>query len=192
MPNLSSLKSTRMWEKTALIKEEADAQKLLQEKHGNKLEDVIRIHLATGKVLLNLEARFSRVESASGKLMDAYDQNNDTEGAEQFQQTLDKDAELMDNVVSRISELTMMKEELERVRKNFETQDRRSQTTQPTTIDTPGANLANIWSQSTHGAIRPPSLDITLFDIMKWRQFGTNLKLQYIRPAIPQLTNLIT
>lgn len=170
MPILSSLKSTRTREKRALIKEEADAQRLLQEQHGNNLEDVIRIHLATGKVLLNLETKFSRLESANDKLAEAYDQNNDEDGAEQFQQTLDEDAALMDNVVSRISELKMMKEELERVRKNVEAH---SQTTQPTTIDTPGVNLANIWSQSTHGAIRPPQLDITPFDgdVMKWREF---------------------
>ena len=165
-------KSTRTREKRVLSKEEADAQRLLQEQHGNILEDVIRIHLATEKMLLNLETKFSRLESANDKLADAYDHNNDADGAEQFQQTLNEDAELMDNIVSRISdlELKMMKEELETVRKKVEIH---SHTTQPTTIDTPGVNLANIWSQSTHGAIRPPQLDITPFDrdVMKWREF---------------------
>ena len=86
-----------------------DAQRLLQEQHGNKLEDVIRIHLAIRKVLLNLKTKFSKLESANDKLADAYDQNNDVDGVEQFQQMLDEDAKLMDNAVSRISELKMIK-----------------------------------------------------------------------------------
>ena len=86
---------------------------------------------------------------------------------------LDEDAELMDNVVSRISELKVMKEELERVRKNLEAQSSHSQTTQATPLDTSGVNIANIWSQSTHGPIRPPHLDIIAYDgdVMKWQEF---------------------
>ena len=122
MPTLNSLKSTRTREKRALVKEEANAQKVLQEQHGNKLEEVMKIHLVAGKVLLNLETKFARVESANDKLVDAYDQSEDTEGAELFQQTLDEDAELMDNVVSRISELKIMKEELKRVCSQLEAQ----------------------------------------------------------------------
>ena len=57
---------------------------------------MIRFHLATGKVLLNLEAKFTRVESAKDKVIDTFEQNNGTDGAEQFQH---EDAELMDNVV---------------------------------------------------------------------------------------------
>ena len=67
MPILSSLKSSRTREKKALIKEEAEAQKLLQEKPSNNLEDMTHLQLAIGKVLLNLEAKFSRVESANDK-----------------------------------------------------------------------------------------------------------------------------
>jgi len=173
MPTLNSLKSTRTQEKRALVKEEANAQKVLQEQHSNKLEEVIEIHLVAGKVLLNLETKFTRVESANDKLVDAYDKSEDTEGAELFQQTLDEDAELMDNVVSRISELKIMKEELERVRSQLEAQVAHSETTQSNPIDTPGVNLASIWSQSTLGAIRPPKLEITPFDgdIMKWWEF---------------------
>jgi len=42
MPAVSMLKSSRAREKRALVKEEAEAQKLLQEHHSNNLEDVIR------------------------------------------------------------------------------------------------------------------------------------------------------
>ena len=141
----------------------------MQEQHSNKLEEVIKIHVVAGKLLLNLETKFARVESANDKLVDAYDQSEDTEGVELFQQTLDEDAEVMDNVVSRISELKIMKEELERGHSQLEAQVACSETTQSNPIDTPGVNLASIWSQSTLGAIRPPKLEITPFvgDIMK-------------------------
>ena len=41
-----------------------------------------------GKVLLNLEAKLARLDE---KLVEAYDQNNNTEAAEQFQNILDED-----------------------------------------------------------------------------------------------------
>lgn len=172
MPAVSTLKSSRAREKRALIKEEAEAQKLLQEHHSNNLEDVIRLHLATGKILLNLETKLSRVESANEKIIEACDSNNDTTSAEQFQKELDEDAELMDAVLSRTSELKVMKEELERVRKNLETQSSNS-TAHTAPISTSDVNLSNIWSQSTPGPIKPPQIDIRPFDgdVMKWREF---------------------
>ena len=172
MPAVSTLKNSRAREKRALIKEEAEAQKLLQEHHSNNLEDVIRLHLATGKILLNLETKLSRVESANEKIIEACDSNNDTTSAEQFQRELDEDAELMDAVLSKTSELKMMKEELERVRKNLETQSSNS-TAHTAPINTSDVNLSNIWSQSTPGPIKPPQIDIRPFDgdVMKWREF---------------------
>ena len=143
MPAVSTLKSSRAREKRALIKEEAEAQKLLQEHHSNNLEDVIRLHLATGKILLNLETKLSRVESANEKIIEACDSNNDTTSAEQFQKELDEDAELMDAVLSRTSEMKVMKEELERVRKNLETQ-RSNSTAHTAPISTSDVNLSNI------------------------------------------------
>ena len=172
MPAVSTLKNSRAREKRALIKEEAEAQKLLQEHHSNNLEDVIRLHLATGKILLNLETKLSRVESANEKIIEACDSNNDTTSAEQFQKELDEDAELMDAVLSRTSELKVMKEELERVRKNLETQSSNS-TAHTAPISTSDVNLSNIWSQSTPSPIKPPQIDIRPFDgeVMKWREF---------------------
>ena len=67
---MSTLKSSCAWEKRALIKEEGEAQKLL-EKHSNNLEDVIRLHLATGTILLNLETKLSGVELANKKVIGA-------------------------------------------------------------------------------------------------------------------------
>lgn len=75
MPIISTLKSSCTRERRALIKEETEAQKLLQEKCSNNLEEVSRLHMAVGKVLLNLEVKLSRLESANDKLTDAFEQN---------------------------------------------------------------------------------------------------------------------
>ena len=50
----------------------------------------------------------------------AYEHNEDQEGAEQFQGILDEEAELIDGVLSRISELKILKGELERKRNEIE------------------------------------------------------------------------
>ena len=167
MPAVSTLKSSRAREKRVLIKEEGEAQKLLLEKHSNNLEDVIRLHQATGTILLNLETKLSRVELANEKVIEACESNNDTTSAEQFQK------ELMDTVLSRMSELKVMKEELERVRKTLETQNSNSSTVHTAPMGTSGVNLSNIWSQSTPGPIKPPQIDISPFDgdMMKWHEF---------------------
>ena len=58
MPTGSSLKSACTQDKKVLIKEESEAQKLLQEKLPNNLEDVLHLLMTAGKVLLNLEVKF--------------------------------------------------------------------------------------------------------------------------------------
>ena len=66
MPIISTLKSSRTRERRVLVKEETEAQKLLQENYSNNLEDVTRLHMVVGKVLLNLEVKLPRLESAGG------------------------------------------------------------------------------------------------------------------------------
>jgi len=102
--------SSQTPEKRALIKEEGEAQKLLQETHNNNIENVLCLHMAIGKVLLNLELKLSRLESANEKVVDVHEQNNDTEGAEQFQKALDEEADLIDDVLTRTSELKVTRE----------------------------------------------------------------------------------
>ena len=99
-----------MLRKKALIKEEGEAQKLLLEKHSNNLEDVIRLHLATGNWNDITKFRDKTFELANEKVIEACESNNDTTGAEQFQKELDEDAELMDAVLSKTSELKVIKE----------------------------------------------------------------------------------
>ena len=147
MPVISTLKSSYTRERRALIKEETKAQGLLQETYSNTLEDVTCLHMAVGKVLLNLEVKFSRLESANEKLIDAFEQNKDSEGAEQFQQVLDDDAEWIDGVLTKTSELKVLKAELERMHKELEIHSRGTRPTQTSPLHTSDVNTTNIWSQ---------------------------------------------
>ena len=73
MPALSSLKSNRTRAKTALAKEEEEANTLLQSELTELNEDreIDRYLLSIGKVILNLETKLARLETADEKLMDA-------------------------------------------------------------------------------------------------------------------------
>ena len=100
--------------------------------------------------------KLSRLELANEKLSEAYEQANDTEGAEQFQLTLDEESEVIDGVIDKVSQLKILKEELEQRRHKGET-----------------TGIANIWSPQPIAPLRPPQLDITQFggDILKWQEF---------------------
>ena len=73
--------------------------------------------LSIGKVILNLETKLARLETANEKLIDALEQNEDTTSTEEFQYTLDEDAELTDGVIDKLSQLKLLKEEVERRRR---------------------------------------------------------------------------
>ena len=121
MPVITTLKSSQTREKRALLKEEAEAQRILQT-NVNDDRTEIRCHLLNiGKVLLSLEMKLSRLELANEKLSEAYEQANDTEGAEQFQLTFDEESEIIDGVIDKVSQLKILKEELEQRRRETET-----------------------------------------------------------------------
>ena len=148
-----------------MLKEEAEAQKILQKDFATADRTEIVHHLlAIGKVLLNLETKLSRLELANEKLNEAYEQNSDLEGAEQFQLILDEESEVIDGVIDKVSQLKVLKEELEQRRRGSEV---RQVQTQPT----PG--IANIWSPQDIGPLKLPQLDIAPFsgDILKWQEF---------------------
>ena len=120
---------------------------------------------------MNLKKKLSRLEIANEKLAEAYGQSEDAVAAEQFQTVLDEDSELVDGIIDKISQLKILKEELERKRKESESityqnaeqrieqmleQVRQIQSThQPT-------GVSSIWSQPTLGPLKPPQLDIAL------------------------------
>ena len=106
---ISSLKSSRTREKKSLLKEETEAQELLQ-KENDDTQEIGQFLMLVGKVLLNLETKLARLEATNEKLMEAYDQGNDAEAAEQFQNVLDEDTELTKVIIDKISQLKVFKE----------------------------------------------------------------------------------
>ena len=120
MPLFTTLKSSRTREKRALIRENPEADTLVQTEFSDDPQEMLKLSLSIGKVLLNLETKLVRLETANDKLAEAYDQAEDTDAAEQFQTTLDKDSELIDNTITNISQLKLLKEEFERKRRELE------------------------------------------------------------------------
>ena len=120
MPVISSLKSNRTREKKALLKEETEAKKVLQTPCTSDPVEAERLLMSVGKITLNLEKKLSRLEIASEKLAEAYGQSEDAVAAEQFQTILDEDSELVDGIIDKISQLKILKEELERKCKESE------------------------------------------------------------------------
>ena len=116
MPALSSLKSNRTRAKTALAKEEAKANTLLQREltEQNEHREIDHYLLSISKVILNLATKLACLETANEKLIDALEQSEETTSAEEFQFTLDEDAELNDEVIDKLSQLKLLKKEVEK------------------------------------------------------------------------------
>ena len=99
-----------------MAKEEAEANTLLQREltELNEHREIDRYLLSIGKVILNLETKLERLETANEKLIDALEQSEETTSTEEFQFTLDEDAELTDEVIDKLSQLKLLKEEEEK------------------------------------------------------------------------------
>ena len=82
--------------------------------------EIVRFCVLIGKVVLNLETKLSRLEVANDRLADAYDAGDDAEATRQFHATLDEDVEFIDGVISKVSQLKTLKEEVERRRRELE------------------------------------------------------------------------
>ena len=120
MPALSTLKGNRTRAKTALVRQEAEANELLQRDTTDADEHQInQLCLLVGKVTLNLETKLTRLEVANDKLADAYEAAGNTESARQFETVLEEDGEFIDNIIGRVSQLRTLKEELERKRREL-------------------------------------------------------------------------
>ena len=133
--------------------------------------------MLVGKVLMNLEVKLGQLEAANEKLNDAFEQSKDTEGADSFQVVLDEEAEFINGILTKISELKVIKVEVERKRNELETAQihtsSHSDTTEATTSP-PHAAIASIWTQpSQQGPIKPQHIEIAPFDgnVLKWQEF---------------------
>jgi len=74
------------------------------------------------------------LETENDKLIEALEYSEDSKVTEQFQNTLDEESEMIDDVISKISQLKVMKEETERVRKLTGSNAKGNRTITTTTI----------------------------------------------------------
>ena len=102
-----------------MAKEEAEANALLQREltELNEHRKIDRYLLSISKAILNLETKLARLETANEKLIDALEQSEDTTSTEEFQFTLDEDAELTNEVIDKLLQLKLLKEEVEKRQK---------------------------------------------------------------------------
>ena len=169
-----------------MAREEDEANELLQQDWSDSNEQkIVKFCLTIGKVILNLETKLSRLEVANDRLVDAYDTGNDAEAATEFHTTLDEDSEFMDNVISKVSQLKTLKEEVERRRREFEAGHTQSlerrliqMQEQMSLLQTgqrrPSEDLSSIWSPLLLArATKPPQINIPPFagDVLKWKEF---------------------
>ena len=167
MPAIGTLKSGRTREKRALLKEEIEGQRILQTEFG-KNQTEIGWHLLTiGKILLNLETKLSRLELANEILIEVFKQNNDVEGAEQFQLTLDDESEVINGVIDKLFQLKVLKAELEHRHWKSERRPNESSETRFTEMQ---QHVGQIHTQQTTGMsaqflglLKPPQLEIAPF-----------------------------
>jgi len=179
MPIISGLKSSHTREKKSLLKEESEAQELLQRELNDDTREIGQFLLLVGKVLLNLETKLARLEATNEKLVEAYDQSSDTKAAEQFQKVLDEDLDFTEGIIDKISELKVLKEEAEKKWKEIEAHNNLSLEAQvqekvkhlQSSSHLP--EVASIWSPTNLGPMKPPQLDIRKFsgDMLRWQEF---------------------
>ena len=67
-----------------------------------------------------METKLTRLEATNEKLVEAYDQGTDTEAAVQFQNVLDEDTDFTEGIIDKISQLKVLKEEVEKKRREME------------------------------------------------------------------------
>ena len=121
MPALSTLKGNRARARTGLLRQETEANELIQRELGDIDErQVVQLILLVGKTTLDLEMKLKRLETANEKLADAYEAGGHAESAKQFESVLEEDGELIDNIIGKVSQLRALKEELERRRRELE------------------------------------------------------------------------
>ena len=170
MPTTSSLKGARTREKKLLLKEESEAEKILLTDYGTSDATEVGHHLlVVGNVLVSLETKLARLESANDNLIEAYEQSNDNKGAEQFQRVLDEECDLLGGIIDKISQLKVLKEELEQRWRERDGRNRWSEETRASDQ----VRTEKLEAPHTYGPIKPPQLEIAPFtgDVLKWKEF---------------------
>jgi len=150
MPALSTLKSKRTRAKNALSREEQEANELLQQEMSEINEQqILKYSLSIGKSILNLETRLTRLEEANDNLMDALEEED---ASTEFQSTLDQDSEFID----KVSQLKVLKEEVERKRRELDTSHTQTLEQRLTRIQEQMSSLQNSQTSSEQSHFQPP------------------------------------
>ena len=122
------------------------------------------------------------METANSKLAEALEQEENTEVIEQFQTTLDE-SELIEDTIGKISQLKIIKEEIDKRCKDLEGSENHDLVQRVTRLQEqmdwlqsvqPPTSLSTIWTHSTDEApIKPPQLDISVFngEVLMWQEF---------------------
>ena len=105
-------------------------------------------------MLLNLKTKLSRLESANDKLIEVYEQNNDNEGAEQFQSVLDEESEITVGIIDKVSQLKVLRGKLEQRR--HESDRRHTGTTDQVRQTQQTGDVTSGLSPQTYGPIKLP------------------------------------
>ena len=91
------------------------------------------------------------------KLIEAYEQNNDTEGAEQFQSVLEEESKIIDGIIDKVSHL---KGELEQRCRGSDGRHIRSLEAGAPDQVRQTEEVASGLSPHTYGPIKPPQLHL--------------------------------
>ena len=150
---------------------------------------MLKLSLSTSKVLLSLETKLARLETANGKLAEALEQEENMEAVEQSQTTLDEESKLIEDTVGKISQLKIMKEEIEKRRKGLEGSENQDLVQRVTRVQEqmdrlqsvqPPTNLSTIWTHSTDEA--PLSHPSWIFLYLMERYSGGKSFRKHLRP----------
>ena len=141
----------------------------------------MKYSLSIGKLILSLETKLAQLEMANDKLMDAYDEEINSEASAEFQSVLEQDNKFMDNVIDKVSELKVLKEEVERKRRELETshthnlEQRLTQVQEQMYLPQPSqSHLGEFHLQPPlTGTVKPTQIDIPPYsgDVLKWKEF---------------------
>ena len=144
---------------------------------------MLKLSLSTSKVLLSLETKLAKLKTANDKFAEALEQEENMEAVEQFQTTLDEESKLNKDTIGKISQLKILKEEIEKKCKDLEGSENQGLVQRVTQVQEqmdqlqsvqPLTSLSTIWTHSTDEVpIKPPQLDIPVFngEVLRWQEF---------------------
>jgi len=136
----------------------------------------------TCKSILSLETKLTRLETANDKLMDAYEEQSNPEASAEIQSTLEQGSEFIDNVIDKVSQLEVLKEEVEKKRRELDANHTQNLEQRLTQVQEQMLLLQSSQTRSVQpplpGAVKPAQTDIPTYsgDVLKWNEFWDMFK----------------